>query len=519
MDCDISIARDFSMKCEKYNENSFIRQWNILEKRDKPSIGTLLYFLQESVPEDCYKELIKNLRKFKNKKNREGKLSDFDACDLFKERYGHLIKTTINDEVYICNPKNSIWYLTKKNSILVRNLIKDFDKHLKENELIYDLCVNSVRKILLNDLMVELQEDKMKFNSDPYLLAFENGILDLRTGSFNKAQPEDLIFETTGYDYKNYDCGDIAFNYLRTKFENDEELKCVINAYSMGLIGENMNEYLYSLIGESASNGKSTDMELLKSILGNFSYRFPTNLLTSSRENAESGNPAMMKFKNKRFAYCSEPDASRKVNINNIKEITGDELSCRALYSGDQEEFKTGASIFVCSQSPLDLDKVDNGFRRRIITIPYDISFVDHPTKPNERKRIDFTREQKDNLKYSMLDLLTSNLIDLFNTNNNFKFEIPERFTSYKNDYLEDIDELTNFIKETIEFKEGERIKSSEVLQHIRNEFKKGVLPQEIKSKIKNIFGVEHIKRGDGNYYLNIQFKNNFDDNNLDGDF
>ena len=253
--------------------------------------------------------------------------------------------------------------------------------------------------------------------------------------------------------------------------------------------------------------------------MGNFSYRFPTNLLTSSRENAESGNPAMMKFKNKRFAYCSEPDASRKVNINNIKEITGDELSCRALYSGDQEEFKTGASIFVCSQSPLDLDKVDNGFRRRIITIPYDISFVDHPTKPNERKRIDFTREQKDNLKYSMLDLLTSNLIDLFNTNNNFKFEIPERFTSYKNDYLEDIDELTNFIKETIEFKEGERIKASEVLQHIRNEFKKGVLPQEIKSKIKNIFGVEHIKRGDGNYYLNIQLKNNFDDNTLDGDF
>ena len=72
MDCDISIARDFSMKCEKYNENSFISQWNILEKRDKPSIGTLLYFLQESVPEDCYKELIKNLRKFKNKKIEKG---------------------------------------------------------------------------------------------------------------------------------------------------------------------------------------------------------------------------------------------------------------------------------------------------------------------------------------------------------------------------------------------------------------------------------------------------------------
>lgn len=506
MDCDISLAKEFSMNSAKFNEIHFLNQWNILQKRDKPTIGTLLFFLQDSVPEDTYKEIIKTLRKYKNRKDKSGELTDFEACDEFKHRYGHLIKTTINDVVYICNPKNNIWYETKKNSILVRNLIKDFAKYLKENGMIYHLDKSGVRKILLNDLMVELQEDKIEFNTDPYLFAFENGIRDLRTGTFSKAQPEDMIFITTGYDYKPTDGGQMAFDYLKTKFPDPDELRCVINAYSMSLLGENQNEYFYSLTGESGSNGKTSDMELLNSVTGNYGYRFPTNIITAPRENAESGNPAMAKFKGKRFAYCSEPDASRKININNLKELTGDTISCRGLYSNDQEEFRSGTSIYVCSQSNLDLERVDGGIKRRIITIPYDITFVDNPTKPNERKRIDFTKEQKELLKFSMLDLLTSNLMDLYNNNNNFKFDIPPRFSNYKNEYLDDIDELTNFIRQHFEYIQGQKLKSSQVSNIIKSSFKKTQL-QEIKNKMKNILGSEFSKQSDNNYFLNIQIK------------
>ena len=133
-------------------------------------------------------------------------------------------------------------------------------------------------------------------------------------------------------------------------FKNEDELKCAINILSLSLEGMNRNNIIYFLIGETASNGKSTICEIILDVYGNLGYRFSSNILTGSRENAECGNPAIKNFMNKRFSYCSEPESRKQININIVKELTGDKLSVRGLYSNDQETFKNNTSMFMCTQ-------------------------------------------------------------------------------------------------------------------------------------------------------------------------
>lgn len=506
--CDIEIAKEFSMKSNKYNDNDFYKQWRVLKKREVPSIGSLLYFLKQSVSIDNYTEILKKLKKMK-KKGGNKTLTTFKAVELFRELRGDYIKTDIDGVVYICNPKNKIWYKTKKSDKVLYDSIKDFNKYLIDNEYEYDLDDRNIKCDFYKDIIIELQETNIEelFNKNPFLLSFKCGtIIDLMTGIKRKCEYEDMIYNHTGYEYKTFDGGVFAKEFIKQQFPNEEETQCIINIFSLCLLGINPNEYIYSLIGKTAQNGKSTDCELLKSVIGKFGYRFPTNYLTATRESPEQANPVVMNFQEKRMAYCSEPDINKKININNIKEITGDEITARTLYSDKQVEFKPYATIFICSQEALDLERVDEGIKRRIITIPFQYSFVDEPKTPFQKKRIDLSIEDKINLKYSMLELLVSNCVKMYNDDKNFKFKIPKRFQDFKDDYLDEMDELTNYIIENYELCESNKILTSQINTDIKMTFKNTSL-QEIKHKINNIFNIEPTRIKGKRYFIGIKHK------------
>jgi phage/plasmid-associated DNA primase len=59
-----------------------------------------------------------------------------------------------------------------------------------------------------------------KLDVHPYLLCFENGVLDLKTGELRAGRKEDYITQSTGYDYFDektpYDAS--VMDDLRTRF-------------------------------------------------------------------------------------------------------------------------------------------------------------------------------------------------------------------------------------------------------------------------------------------------------------
>ena len=99
-----------------------------------------------------------------------------------------------------------------------------------------------------------------------------------------------------------------------------------------------MNKTITFNYGFTASNGKSFLMERICSLMGDYGDSFNVNLLTNKMSLAGDANSTLVNFKNKRFVYCSEPEAGAKLNTNFVKILTGDTIKARGLYSNEEEK-------------------------------------------------------------------------------------------------------------------------------------------------------------------------------------
>ena len=198
INCDKQIAEEFSSKSDKFNKEDFNKKWNSLDVRKKPGIGTLYFFLKESVGDERYKSLKRKLNKCINAEF-EKDLTDCEALCLFKEKYQGILTADINSNLYYCNQNTGIWEQIARNRKELQDIIYDFDNFLKEKEYSYNLSTRNKRQDFIAELISSLQVKNLEFDKDPYLLAFSNGVVKLRTEILRKANPS---LSTTGWNLR-----------------------------------------------------------------------------------------------------------------------------------------------------------------------------------------------------------------------------------------------------------------------------------------------------------------------------
>lgn len=482
LDINKDIAINFSSRSDKFDLEVFNKTWESIEKRDKPGFGTLIYFLKQSVIRQKYENLLKKIINESNFKQRTFK----EFCKLFYELYkDEIIVNEMTNEIYIMN-KYGIWEKKNSNSKYFLEKLDNFENYLKEKCIEFDLDSSTKYNIFITEALRYFQIEIKKWNCNPFVFPFNNGVIDLQTGNFRKGLPNEYINYTTGYDYKKVDNLTNINKFFSDVLQNEQIRKYFINILSLALEDINRRQEIYFCLGEEASNGKSTVCELLERAFGEFGCRFPTNLITSGRENSNQANSSMMVLKNKRFGYCSEPEKNKQINVNVVKEMTGDTISARDL-NQKQESFKINALLFLIQNVMSKLDEVDNGTIRRVRTIPFDAKFVDNPILPNERIKRPFTYESLENLKLELINLLINNYFEL--KKNNFEFETPEPVKIASEEYINESNELDIFLADNYEIGDGS-IQIKEIQQELKN-IRLTYNNNLIKQSIKRLFKVE----------------------------
>lgn len=487
LDIPLKTVVDFSKKSVHFKEEEYVENiYDKIEKRDTPGIGSLYFYLKESVSDYKYKQIVKEIVNIKDKESQ--RIGDQLAYELFQKFYENKIITDEDLNIYLIN-NFGIWRTVKKTNKSIQTMIFDFSNHLEMENYDYYLGDKKYRDSFLSGLITYLQVEDLKFNTDEYLLPFRNGVLELKTGDFRNAKPDEYIITYINYDYIKTDTKQID-HFFNQLFDSEEIKMFFINCLAFCLENLNRNQIIIFMIGVLARNGKSTVLELMKLALDIFGIRISTNLLTGKREEANNTNEALMALKDRRFAYCTEPESGKKININVVKELTGDEISVRANY-GKQENFKVNATIFLSSQYPPELDDIDAGIVRRIRIIPFNNQFVENPVKQNERQLKSFTFEEKEILKLELMNLLINTYTNLYN--NGFNYTTPDIVKSNTQDYFNDNNELDNFINDTFEFKEGSFIK----IDIVKNLMKSKSIKTSItilKSRLKTLLKVDFYK-------------------------
>lgn len=230
-----------------------------------------------------------------------------------------------------------------------------------------------------------------EWDSNPWLLGVSNGVIDLKTGEFRDGRPEDYIRTVAPTAWRGIDAKCPTWEkFISEVFGGDRDLTGYIHRLlGYGLIGDTLLHILVILWGQGR-NGKGTLLETLKTVLGNICFKAESELLLEQKNPKQSGAPnsGLLSLRGKRFVWVSETNDGRRFNASLVKELVGgDTLNARGLYARHHVEFKPSHLLFLLTNFKPQAPAGDYALWQRIHLIPFELSFIDEPKKPNERKK------------------------------------------------------------------------------------------------------------------------------------
>lgn len=302
-------------------------------------------------------------------------------------------------------------------------------------------------------IYLEKRDDFLeKLNSNPYVLNFKNGIIDMKEdflclsedALYKDLTDEELIKYMYSYSFRKRDpnrdfytfCLDFDFrvDYDRkiydelctaiTRICNDDNIdtELVKSYFGYSMVGVNSEQRSFWLVGPLASNGKSTLVRMFMCMFGAYSKKL--NYRTFEK-GYQKQHKQFAECKNKRFVFLEE--ISRKnMDIQLFKDIIGDPvLGSNEILFGTTEDINiTFTFCFASNNNPSFQN--DNGIKRRGMIVNTNNKFIDK-NKYDKRKE-----ENKDMTGYYVKD--KNFLVKM--ENEAYKLALFHIFYDYALDYV-----------------------------------------------------------------------------------
>ncbi|MEA3280781.1 MAG: phage/plasmid primase, P4 family [Thermodesulfobacteriota bacterium] len=203
----------------------------------------------------------------------------------------------------------------------------------------------------------------------------KNGTLDLRTSELKDHRIEDFLTKQSPINYNADAKCPIWDGFVKHIMGNSQDkiafLQKIIGYSLTGIVNE---QCLFILYGTGA-NGKSTMIETIREILGNYAMNVSSNTLLS--QNFLSIRNDIARLNGPRFVSAAEIPMGRKLDETLVKQLTGGEnVTSRFLYK-EVFEYKPLFKLFLTTNHKPEIQGVDNGIWRRIYLVPFDVSVPD----------------------------------------------------------------------------------------------------------------------------------------------
>lgn len=298
-----------------------------------------------------------------------------------------------------------------------------------------------------------------KLDQDPYLMGFNNGVMDFREKVFRPGKPEDYISMSTHINYINLDNNDKQqreivheiTEFMHQLFPIDEEYEYMFDHLASTLIGNSINQTFTMYTGEGR-NGKSVLISLMAKILGDYKVEVPLSLVCGKRV-AEGGTSAeKAALKGARYAVFQEPTKGDRINEGKMKELTSgkDPITCRAPYMTNMITFIPQATFAIACNVMMDVDSNDGGTWRRIRVAEFLSYFTEKPVKNDSTKPYQFVVDCEIENKFDRWkEVFMSMLIDRVLKTNGYVKDC-DMVMAASNKYRQSQDLFSQFFEERI---------------------------------------------------------------------
>lgn len=210
-------------------------------------------------------------------------------------------------------------------------------------------------------------------DSNPWLIGVGNGMVDLKTGTFRAGAPADFISNKTGCDYVPGTTCPMFDAFLTRIMAGDAEMIAYLwRIFGYCLTGSAAEQCLFFLYG-AGRNGKSTLIEVLAALLGDYGRATAVELITDQQHGREPSQ-LIAAIQGKRLVWLPEVEESHRIAQSRLKTLTGGDRLCgRNLYEREFE-FDCTAKLLIHGNTRPEIRGTDLGIWRRFRLLPFAVT-------------------------------------------------------------------------------------------------------------------------------------------------
>lgn len=303
------------------------------------------------------------------------------------------------------------------------------------------------------------------------VIGFNNGVYDFTIKQFRKGRPDDYVTMSVGYDYPLI----VSPKALRevkdviaAPFDSEQMATYITQVISSCFDGRRKFQEFYIWTGRG-SNGKSSIQELIMQTLGDYAKPLDIAFWTKAKRECGGAMPELADKKGVRFVFSNEPEATDKIQVSKIKEVTGGErITARKLYS-QPITYRPQFGIFILCNDLPELSKTDGGIERRTRVVPFKHQFKQHPL-PGQRKADPMVLENcRENAEWHKACMRM--LLDAYEQVRHIcTITLPNEVVNSSKQYMEDNNPVGIWLRENFEITQNDDDKI--LAEHMYNMYK-----------------------------------------------
>lgn len=268
-----------------------------------------------------------------------------------------------------------------------------------------------------------------------FLLNVRNGTINLTDGKLYEPAQAAYITKCAAVNYKRRSpCDTWNLFLMRIMDGNTQLLRFLQKAVGWAITGDMSEQVMFILYG-SGANGKSTFLNTLMEIMGDYAMSTPT--ATFMNKHGEGISNDIARLRGTRFVTTVEAEEGKRMSEPLIKQITGqDVMTARFLY-GEYFDFLPTFKIFMATNHKPVIKGNDHGIWRRIKLVPFTVTIPYEERDPNLMQKL---RAEREGILNWMVDgcLLWQKE----------RLGEPEAIRIATGEYQEEMDEIGMFIQE-----------------------------------------------------------------------
>ncbi len=552
------IARQFSMRCqEKYESDAFENLWNQAinaETNSGLTFNSIVYWCKEDNAKKFNDILDRDITtiiemdSFSRANHvMTGSLFQYHFAyyifHLFKQKFAYDVDgkngrwyefVLDNDEhklgeVYKwrheIKPDNLIVYISNKLPEIVSKVLEKAElrkKTVSDEEIVkyIDDRYHKLRKSGENLYKTDFKNGIIKeaeslfrrrgfiqsLDESENVMGVANGVLVFSdTVEFVSGYHEHLVSMYSEVAYHPFNINsketNILLKVIMGMFPDDEmDMFHYLMYYLATSLDNKPKDSIFLILQGVGSNGKSSLLELAKTVLGMYGAKVSMSVLTEQRGNSGSANEQMMAYKKAHLAFYSETNKQEEINTAVVKELTSQEsISSRGIYQS-QSVFRPKCNHVITTNYFPVVKTTDYGIWRRMKLYRHKIQFkpkskIDLTNKYEKLADENIAREFSYNkkIKEAFLALLVEYYKDLYkNHGGKISNIVCDTLEKDSLEYRNSMDTLNRFICQNVVVSKGSKININEVVEayssYLIEEFGKNtqIYKNELKQLVEN---------------------------------